>query len=123
MQATAIILAAGSGTRMKSALPKTLHPVAGQPMLRHLLSSCEQVFSNVVIVIGPGMEQVARAAEPYRCIVQHERLGTAHAALQAADLFGSGDVAILYADNPLVRGATLQRLLTCRREGDAGLAL
>jgi bifunctional UDP-N-acetylglucosamine pyrophosphorylase/glucosamine-1-phosphate N-acetyltransferase len=123
MQATAVILAAGSGTRMKSALPKTLHPVAGQPMLRHLLSSCAQVFSDTVIVIGPGMEQVARAAEPYRCVVQQERLGTAHAALQAVDLFGSGDVAVLYADNPLICATTLQRLLARRREGDAGLAL
>ena len=54
MQATAVILAAGLGTRMKSALPKALHPIAGRSMLRHLLASCEQVFDRIVVVVGPG---------------------------------------------------------------------
>src|ERR1700760_2705691 len=56
MHATAIILAAGLGTRMKSTLPKTLHPLAGRPMLRHLLASCEAVFDRIVVVVGSGME-------------------------------------------------------------------
>ena len=54
MHATAIILAAGLGTRMKSSLPKTLHRLAGRSMLRHLLASCEQVFDRIVVVLGPG---------------------------------------------------------------------
>ncbi len=111
MQATAIILAAGLGTRMKSALPKTLHHLAGRPMLWHLLASCEPVFDHIVVVLGPGMDAVRKAAEPHVCVVQHERLGTAHAAMQAAEHFGSGQVAVLYADNPLIRSATLRRLL------------
>jgi bifunctional UDP-N-acetylglucosamine pyrophosphorylase/glucosamine-1-phosphate N-acetyltransferase len=111
MQATAIILAAGEGTRMKSSLPKTLHRLAGRSMLRHLLSSCEAVFDRIVVVLGPDMDAVREAAQPHVCVVQQERLGTAHAALQAAEHFGDGPVAVLYADNPLIRPATLQRLL------------
>lgn len=111
MQATAIILAAGQGTRMKSALPKTLHRLAGQSMLRHLLASCETAFDRIIVVLGPGMEAVRKEAEPHICVVQQDRLGTAHAALQAAEHFGDGQVAVLYADNPLIRPATLQRLL------------
>jgi bifunctional UDP-N-acetylglucosamine pyrophosphorylase / glucosamine-1-phosphate N-acetyltransferase len=121
--ATAVILAAGLGTRMKSALPKALHPIAGRPMLRHLVMSCEAVFDRVVVVVGPEMEAVAEAAFPHPVVLQHERLGTAHATLQAAGHFGPGEVAVLYADNPLVQPETLRRLLDRRRAGDAGLAL
>ncbi len=119
--ATAVILAAGMGTRMRSALPKTLHRIAGRSMLRHLLASCEAVFDRIVVVIGPDMDAVAREAAPHTCVVQAERRGTAHAALQAAHLFGEGEVAVLYADNPLIEPATLRALLAGR--GEAGLAL
>ncbi|HVY14429.1 MAG TPA: bifunctional UDP-N-acetylglucosamine diphosphorylase/glucosamine-1-phosphate N-acetyltransferase GlmU [Rhodopila sp.] len=112
MQATAIVLAAGLGTRMKSALPKTLHRLAGRSMLRHLLASCEQVFDRVVVVLGPDMDAVRTEAAPHACVVQHDRLGTAHAALQAVEQFGDGKVAVLYADNPLIRPETMRRLLT-----------
>ncbi len=111
MHATAIVLAAGLGTRMKSAIPKTMHRLAGRSMLRHLLASCEGVFDRIVVVLGPDMEAVAREAAPHTCVVQQERLGTAHAALQAVEEFGSGQVAVLYADNPLIRPGTLRRLL------------
>ncbi len=121
MQATAIILAAGLGTRMKSSLPKTMHRLAGRPMLRHLLASCEQVFDRIVVVLGPDMDAVAREASPHACVVQHERLGTAHAALQAVGQFGDGPVAVLYADNPLIRPETMRRLLTGGEPG--GLSL
>ncbi len=121
MNATAVILAAGLGTRMKSKLAKVLHPIAGRPMLRHLLASAEAAFDRVVVVVGPGMEDVADAAAPHAAVVQRERLGTAHAALQAAHLFGDGDVAVLYADNPLVRAETMRALLDRRRS--AGLTL
>ncbi len=115
MQATAVVLAAGLGTRMKSSLPKTLHRLAGRSMLRHLLASCETVFDRIVVVLGPDMDAVRKEAEPHICVVQQERLGTAHAALQAADHFGNGQVAVLYADNPLIRPATLRRLLESTR--------
>lgn len=123
MTSTAVILAAGFGTRMKSALPKTLHKIAGRSMLRHLLASCETVFDRIVVVVGPDMEAVAREAAPHASVVQHDRLGTAHAALQAAAHFGDGEVAVLYADNPLIRPETMRALLGRRRAGDAALAL
>jgi len=123
MHATAIVLAAGLGTRMKSALPKTLHKIAGRSMLRHLLASCETVFDRIVVVLGPDMDAVRAEAAPHRCVVQDQRLGTAHAALQAIDDFGDGEVAVLYADNPLIKPRTLRALLERRRQGDAGLGL
>ena len=90
-------------------------------MLRHLLDSCDPVFTRRVVVIGPGMETVAAEAAPSPVVIQHDRLGTAHAALQAEPEFGTGDVAVLYADNPLIRTETLRRLLAARKE--AGLVL
>jgi bifunctional UDP-N-acetylglucosamine pyrophosphorylase/glucosamine-1-phosphate N-acetyltransferase len=123
MSATAILLAAGHATRMKSALPKALHPIAGRPMLAHLIESCSAAFEHVVVVVGPDMPAVAKAAAPHAVVVQQERLGTAHAALQAAAHFGDGDVAVLYADNPLITPATLRRLRQRRAAGDVGLAL
>ena len=121
MDTTAILLAAGLGTRMQSTLPKAMHKLAGRPMLNHLLGSCAGVFGRAAVVIGPDMDAVAAAAKPYPVIVQRERLGTGHAALQAASEFGMGDVAVLYADNPLIRADTLRRLLAARSR--AGLVL
>jgi bifunctional UDP-N-acetylglucosamine pyrophosphorylase/glucosamine-1-phosphate N-acetyltransferase len=123
MARTAVILAAGLGTRMKSELPKTLHKIAGRSLLRHLLASCEQVFDRIVVVVGPDMESVQREAAPHTCVVQQERRGTAHAALVAAPQFGDGEVAILYADAPLIQPLTLSRLLERRSAGDAALVL
>lgn len=121
--ATAVILAAGLGTRMRSSLPKALHQLAGRPMLQHLVASCEAVFGRIVVVVGPDMPALEAAVAPHRVVVQNERLGTAHAALQAATEFGEGEVAVLYADNPLIEPDTLRRLVDRRRAGDAGLAL
>ena len=123
MSATAVILAAGFGTRMKSDLPKTLHKIAGKPMLRHLIDSCAAVFERIVVVVGPETALVGQQAAPWPCVVQHDRLGTAHAALQAAAHFGDGEVAVLYADNPLITPDTLRRMLARRQQGDVGLAL
>jgi bifunctional UDP-N-acetylglucosamine pyrophosphorylase/glucosamine-1-phosphate N-acetyltransferase len=123
MTAAAILLAAGHGTRMRSALPKTLHPIAGRPMIRHLLASVDQVFDRAVVVVGPGMPMLEKAAAPHPTVVQTERLGTGHAALQAAPLLDgfAGDVAVLYADNPLIGAETMRRLRAARAE--AGLVL
>jgi bifunctional UDP-N-acetylglucosamine pyrophosphorylase/glucosamine-1-phosphate N-acetyltransferase len=123
MTSTAILLAAGYGTRMKSALPKAAHHLAGRPMLRHLLDSCAAVFDRLVVVVGPDMAELAAVAAPHEVVVQTDRLGTAHAALQAADRFGTGEVAVLYADNPLISEATLRSMLARRAAGDARLAL
>ena len=123
MLTTAVILAAGLGTRMKSALPKALHPLAGRPMLAHLIAHVAEVFDRIVVVAGPEGERLAAVAAPHAVVVQHDRLGTAHAALQAVPEFGDGEVAILYADNPLITPQTLRRLLERRQRGDVGLAL
>lgn len=123
MQSLAVIIAAGLGTRMKSALPKAAHKIAGREMLSHLINAAAQVFDRVVIVIGPEMDILAQIAAPHPVVVQAERLGTAHAARQAAQFFGEGPVAVFYADNPLVSVDTMQSLLTRLRQGDAGLVL
>ncbi len=121
--ATAIILAAGMGTRMKSALPKAAHPIANRPMLAHLIATCQGVFGGIVVVIGPDMDALAAIAAPHPVCIQNERRGTAHAALQAAALFGDGDTAVLFADNPLITQESLVRLLDARLASGAGLAL
>jgi bifunctional UDP-N-acetylglucosamine pyrophosphorylase/glucosamine-1-phosphate N-acetyltransferase len=123
MTAAAILLAAGQGTRMRSSMPKTMHSIAGRPMIRHLLASVEQVFDRAVVVVGPDMPTLEKAAAPHPTVVQAERLGTGHAALQAAPALAghAGDVAVLYADNPLITAETLRRLRAARQR--AGLVL
>lgn len=123
METVAVILAAGLGTRMKSALPKAAHKLANAPMLSHLLQAAQAAFDRIVVVVGPDMDALAALAAGHEVVVQRERLGTAHAALQAAEKFGSGAVAILYADNPLVSAATLLELGARLQAGDAGLVL
>ena len=96
--------------------------IAGRPMLRHLLDAAGQVFDRMVVVVGPEMDQLAALAAPHAVVVQVERLGTAHAALCAAAAFGAGEVAVLFADNPLVRPETLARLVAARQAGNIGPA-
>ncbi len=112
----AIVLAAGKGTRMKSALHKVLHPLAGRPMLRHLLASVDALHAaHTVIVVGAGRERVEAAVVDTHAtvVVQEPQYGTAHAVQQAqAALAGfDGDVLILYGDVPLIETATLRRML------------
>nr|MCU0889771.1 bifunctional UDP-N-acetylglucosamine diphosphorylase/glucosamine-1-phosphate N-acetyltransferase GlmU [Rubritepida sp.] len=120
MSAAAIILAAGLGTRMRSTRPKVMHPLGGRPMIRHLLAAVEARFGRVVVVVGPDMPDLEAAVAPHGVAVQRERLGTAHAALQAMPQLGGhdGDVAVLYGDNPLVTEETLGRLLAARGQAD-----
>ncbi|MBW7849565.1 MAG: bifunctional UDP-N-acetylglucosamine diphosphorylase/glucosamine-1-phosphate N-acetyltransferase GlmU [Rhodospirillales bacterium] len=113
-----IVLAAGQGTRMKSAMPKVLHPVAGRPMVAHLLATVAELRpERVVVVVGPGMEAVSAAVAPHATVVQEERLGTGHAVGCAREPLGDfdGDVLVLYGDTPLIRVETLRRLLAERR--------
>ncbi len=115
----AIVLAAGEGTRMKSALPKVLHRVAGRPMLACVLSAVNGAApAAVAVVVGPGRDDVAaaaRAASPgAEIFVQTERRGTAHAVLAARDALARGydDVLVAFADTPLVRPDTLRAMRT-----------
>ncbi|HEX2446739.1 MAG TPA: bifunctional UDP-N-acetylglucosamine diphosphorylase/glucosamine-1-phosphate N-acetyltransferase GlmU [Methyloceanibacter sp.] len=115
--ALAIILAAGKGTRMKSALPKVLHRLAGAPLLAHVLSSVKAAgLTRGAIVIGPGMEEVAEAANALNpklaIFVQAEQLGTADAvkaARRAIEEF-DGQVLVLYGDTPLLTSDTLNKV-------------
>lgn len=117
-----VILAAGKGTRMKSELHKVLHPIAGRPMLLHLVASTAALRpAKTVVVTGAGREQVEAAVAPLgiATALQAEQLGTGHAVAQArAALAGfEGDVLILYGDVPLVTAATMQRMID-RLRGD-----
>ena len=112
----AIILAAGNGTRMKSDLHKVLHPLAGRPMLLHLLSSVAALEpARTVVVVGARREQVEAAVAPVGAEVVHqtEQLGTAHAVRQAETALGgfAGDVLVLYGDVPLIGTATMREML------------
>ena len=124
----AVILAAGKGTRMKSDLHKVLHPVAGRPMLMHLLAGIEALGPVAeVVVVGSGREQVEKAVEPRgaRVAVQEPQLGTAHAVQQAeAALEGfEGDVLILYGDVPMVGSKTMARMLSRLHDVDRPAAV
>jgi bifunctional UDP-N-acetylglucosamine pyrophosphorylase/glucosamine-1-phosphate N-acetyltransferase len=118
-----VILAAGQGKRMRSQLPKILHPLAGRPLLAHALTAARALAPHRIIVVhGNGAEQV-RAAFPdaqVEWVLQAEQLGTGHAVQQAMPhISPEGEVLILYADVPLVRPATLKRLVDAARGGVA----
>lgn len=115
----AVILAAGEGTRMRSAIPKVLHPVAGRPMLGHVILAAADA-ERLIVVVGPGRDDVAAYARSIRpdaiVCVQTERKGTAHAVLAAesaiADAAKAGieDCIILFGDTPLIAAKTLASL-------------
>ena len=114
----AVVLAAGKGTRMKSGRPKVLHPVAGRPMIRHVLAMLQDVApASVVVVVAPGMDSVASAVAPAHVAVQQDPLGTAHAVLAARSALGgfSGDVVIVNGDTPLLTADTVGNMLRARR--------
>ena len=118
----AIILAAGKGTRMKSDLHKVLHPIAGHPMLLHLLDSFAELdLKRTVVVVGDKREQLdaALADRGVTTALQEPQLGTAHAALQArAALEGfSGHILVCFGDCPMVRADTVRRLIAALDEG------
>lgn len=117
MRTALIILAAGKGTRMKSDLPKVLHPVAFAPLLEHAMASGAVLEpSRTVVVAGHGAEQVKAAAELFdpeaEVVVQTEQLGTAHAVAQAAPALDGFDgmALVLYGDTPFVQPETLSRM-------------
>ena len=126
--ALAIILAAGEGSRMKSDRAKVLHEVAGRSMLAHVLASVAAAgVGNVAVVVGPGRDDVRaetlRIAPHAAVFVQSERLGTAHAVLAARAALAAGfdDLIVLFADTPLVTGATILALRAALAAG-AGVA-
>jgi bifunctional UDP-N-acetylglucosamine pyrophosphorylase/glucosamine-1-phosphate N-acetyltransferase len=129
MSTTAIILAAGKGTRMKSELPKVLHNVCGRPMLAHVMDACRDAGCDRIIgVIGFGAEKVREAfadADDVVWVEQTEQLGTGHAVMMCrqhlAELTGS--VLVVAGDGPLVRSETLAELLGAHADAGAACTL
>src|SRR5205085_12506201 len=119
-----IVLAAGQGKRMRSDLPKVLHPVGGRPLLAHVLDAAQALQPKKTLVVhGHGAEQVraAFAGAPVEWVLQAEQRGTGHAVQQAMKhAIGNGDILILYGDVPLVTPENLQRLVEA---GKGGLAV
>ena len=128
----AIILAAGMGTRMKSALPKVMHPIAGRPMVNHVINAVMGLANigghkeaKIVVVIGPDMAVLEKAVTGHTTVQQTDRLGTAHAVEQAKAALGSfaGDILILNGDGPFITTETLQRMITHRHDSEAAMVV
>lgn len=123
---TALIMAAGKGTRMKSPLPKVLHPVAGQPMiLRSIQAARGAGASEIRLIVGHGQNLVRQVVEStgVTCFEQKEQLGTAHAVRSAQIENLEGDVLIMNGDHPLAEAADLKNLLQNFRELQVDLAV
>ena len=121
MSVGAVVLAAGMGTRLRSTLPKALHPIAGRSLLRTVLETVAVLGPTTgVVVVGPDMEAVAEQAHPWRKAVQQERRGTAHAVLVAHEALAEfdGTVLILFCDTPLITPETLERVVALRSGAD-----
>lgn len=119
---TALILAAGHGTRMKSGLLKVLHPVAGRPMVEHVVNATRQTgILDIVVVVGFQKEKVQELlGDRVRYAYQEQQLGTGHAVLQAQDLIsGSSETLVLYGDTPLLTPDVLQLIVNSHRAKNA----
>ncbi|MCE9904090.1 bifunctional UDP-N-acetylglucosamine diphosphorylase/glucosamine-1-phosphate N-acetyltransferase GlmU [Hafnia paralvei] len=120
-----VILAAGKGTRMYSDLPKVLHPLAGKPMVQHVIDTALKLGAqNVHLVYGHGGDLLKDklSDQPLNWVLQAEQLGTGHAMQQAAPHFSDDeDILMLYGDVPLISEETLQRLLAAKPQGGIGL--
>lgn len=127
MKVTAVILAAGQGTRMKSDVQKVLHPLCGKPMLWHVLEALKPATTEKpVVIIGHGADAVQKyLGDAADCVVQEPQLGTGHAAMQAEPVLkGKTDfVIVTYADMPLLRAETFQRLVETQRLNPGPLSM
>lgn len=122
-----IILAAGKGTRMKSKLPKALHPICGKAMTRYVVDACKGIGAQeCIVVVGHGAEQVrASLGDDVGYAIQAEQLGTGHACMQAVDLLSDrdGDVLVTAGDTPLVNAEILGALAEAHRSSGAAATL
>lgn len=120
-----VILAAGQGTRMRSALPKVLHPLAGKPLVGHVLDTAAHLpGSRAIVVTGHGGEKVQTALgdKVSRFVTQQQQLGTGHALLQALPhMRGEAICLVLYGDVPLPRQQTLEQLIELAQQSDIAL--
>ena len=121
----AVILAAGKGTRMKSALPKVMHPLAGRPMLSYVVDAVTKLRpQRTVVVIGREMDDVANVVAPCATAIQDPPRGTGDAVLAArAALKGfTGDVLVVFGDTPFLTRTTMRKMIAARRKKRAGKA-
>ena len=127
MKVTAVLLAAGQGTRMKTEFPKVLHPLCGKPMLWYVLEALKSAMTEKpVVVVGHGAEEVQKyLGDSADCVLQEPQLGTGHAAMQAESLLKDKTdmVIVTYADMPLLRGETFLRLVETQRLNPGSLSL
>src|SRR6195256_6370546 len=121
-----VVLAAGEGTRMRSALPKVLHPVASQSLLAHVLDAAPHgAGAALAVVVGPNhkavADEVARVRPDAATFIQRERLGTAHAVLAAREAIarGADDLLVVFGDTPLISAETFARLRAPLKNGAA----
>ncbi len=121
-----IVLAAGEGTRMRSSLPKVLHPIAGRPLIAHVLAAAPGGKSDAIaVVVGPDhqpvIDEIKRARPEAKTFVQRERLGTAHAVLAAREAIAAGadDILIAFGDTPLIDATTFERMRAALTDGAA----
>lgn len=122
-KATAVVLAAGKGTRMKSSLPKVLHTICGKPMVEHVLDATREAgVEKNIVVIGYGAEKVEEAlSQQAQFVYQKEQLGTGHAVMQAKELLAdyNGPVLVVCGDTPLLTAKTLSQLLEWHKNQQA----
>lgn len=127
MKITAVLLAAGQGTRMKSDVPKVLHPLCGRPMVWHVVQALKSAATEKpVVIVGHGAAAVQEyLGDSADCVVQEPQLGTGHAAMQAEPLLRDNTdyVIVTYADMPLLRGETFKRLVETQRLNTGPLSL
>ncbi len=125
MPLTVVILAAGQGTRMKSARPKVLHSLAGKPLLQHVVDSCRALEpEQILVVVGHGAEQVraAMAGQDLTFVEQREQLGTGHALQQCLEDINPGNgVLVLFGDVPLIRSDTMAQMI--EKTGEAAVCI
>ncbi len=126
MEASALILAAGAGTRMKSSKPKVAHEILGKPLVRWVVDAAHEAgIDSIVSIVGHGREQVEPLLSDTTMVVQEEQLGTAHAVLVAKEALAekSGSLVVLTGDSPLVRSSTIEELVRTREENNAAVVV
>ena len=126
MEASALILAAGAGTRMKSSKPKVAHEILGKPLVRWVVDAAHAAgIDSLVSIVGHGRDQVEPLLSDTTMVVQEEQLGTAHAVLVAREALAgkSGSLVVLTGDSPLVKPSTIEELVRTREESNAAVVV
>ncbi|WP_419797782.1 MAG: bifunctional UDP-N-acetylglucosamine diphosphorylase/glucosamine-1-phosphate N-acetyltransferase GlmU [Terasakiella sp.] len=120
-KSAAIVLAAGLGTRMKSSKPKVMHPLAGRPMVNHVIANLKRAsVEEVICIVGPDMPELEKTVAPHKTAIQKDRLGTGHAVLAAKNTMCGDEenILIAFGDTPLITDQTFHAMLEARKRAD-----